>query len=69
MKNLKAEIARFDIKISDLQRVLNCSERTVRNKLNGSSALTYPEAKKIKDAFFPECPMEYLFDDEPSEAS
>lgn len=61
MKNLKAEMERYGITILDIQLLLGVSERTVRNKLSGETDFTYPEALKIRDAFFPNYRMEYLF--------
>lgn len=64
MKNLKAEMKRYGITASDIQKVLGCSERTVRNKLSGDSAFTCPEAFEIRDAFFKGMRLEYLFSSE-----
>ena len=61
MKNLIAEMARYGVRITDIQNLLNCSERTVRNKLNNERDFTIPEALKIRSTFFackedPPCP-------------
>lgn len=61
MKNLSAEMARFGIKISDIQQLLDCSEKTVRNKLGGVTTFSIDEAAKIRDSFFPGMRIEYLF--------
>jgi predicted transcriptional regulator len=61
MKNLIAEMKRFGVTIADIQRLLDVSERTVRNKLSGDSDFTYPEAVKIRDSYFPSLRLEYLF--------
>lgn len=66
MKNLMAEMARYGITIADIQRVLECSERTVRNKLNNERDFTVPEALKIRRVFFPNMTLEYLFATEPT---
>ena len=65
MKNLVAEMARYGVRISDIQNLLNCSERTVRNKLNNERDFTIPEALKIRNTFFPGMSIEYLFATEP----
>lgn len=61
MNNLKAEMERYGITILDIQQLLGVSERTVRNKLSGETDFTYPEALNIRDTFFPNLRMEYLF--------
>ena len=65
MKNLVAEMARYGVRIADIQNLLNCSERTVRNKLNNERDFTIPEALKIRSTFFPGMSIEYLFATEP----
>ncbi len=65
MKNLIAEMARYGVRITDIQNLLNCSERTVRNKLNNERDFTIPEALKIRSTFFPGMSIEYLFATEP----
>jgi len=40
---------------------LGVNEKTVQNKLNGKTALTYPEAQKTQSMLFPEYRSEYLF--------
>lgn len=42
-------------------RELGISEKTFRNKIKGVTAFTWNEAKKIKQAFFPEEDIEELF--------
>lgn len=61
MKNLEAEMKRNGVTNADIQKVLGVSERTVRNKINGDTDFTYPEAKKLRDTLFPNCRMEYLY--------
>lgn len=52
--------------ISDLQQVLGCSEKTVRNKLNGVTEFTIREAIEVRNRCFDGLSLEYLFatDDE-----
>lgn len=61
MKNLSAEMMRYGIKISDIQGLLGCSEKTVRNKISDVTAFSIDEATQIRDAFFPGMRVEYLF--------
>lgn len=66
MRNLIAEMARYGLKNKDIQAVLKCSEKTARNKIHGESALTYREAKMIRDVLFPNLDLEYLFAEDDS---
>lgn len=61
MKNLEAEMVRFGVTKSDIRRVLNCSDKTVDNKLSGATDFTVPEALKIRNAFFEGFRIDYLF--------
>ena len=61
MKNLSAEMTRFGVSNADIQRLLSCSDKTVRNKLGGATEFSVSEAIKIRDAIFPGMRVEYLF--------
>ena len=61
MKNLSAEMARYGVSNNDIQTLLSCTDKTVRNKLNGVSEFSVGEALKIRDVFFPGLRIEYLF--------
>lgn len=61
MQNLVAEMARYGVKNSDIQDLLGCTEKTVRNKLNGVTEFSVAEALKIRDTFFSGLRVEYLF--------
>ncbi len=61
MSNLSAEMARFGVSVYNVQAVLDCSEKTARNKVNGSTEFTVAEAMKLRDAYFPGLRLEYLF--------
>jgi len=51
----------------DLQNLLGVAEKTIRNKLSGETDFTWSEAKKIRNAFFPEEDLAILFEQsEPS---
>lgn len=61
MQNLLAEMARYNVSNADIQRILNCSAKTVTNKLTGVTEFTIPEGFKIRNAFFPGLRLDYLF--------
>jgi transcriptional antiterminator len=61
MRNLEAEMKRYGISNADIQNLLGCTEKTVRNKLKGETVFTLPEAFLIKNKYFPGYRMEYLF--------
>lgn len=70
LANLQAEMIRFGISNTDLQSALSCSPATITNKLRGTSAFSIWDAVKIRDTFFPQMKLEYLFarDEERSSA-
>lgn len=61
MMNLSAEMTRFGISNADIQNLLDCSDRTVKNKLTGVTEFTVSEAMQIQRTFFPGLRVEYLF--------
>ncbi len=66
LRNLLAEIGRDKIKQKDIADTININEKTLRNKLNGITAFTFPETQVIRDTFFSDLKLEYLFaSDEP----
>lgn len=64
MRNLSAEMARYGVTNSAIQKLLDCSPKTVTNKLSGTTEFTIGEALKIRAAFFPGLRMAYLFRDD-----
>ena len=70
LNNLKAELVRkgYDEPVEAVRLALDCTDRTARNKLNGSSPFTVPEAVKIKEKYFSTdtFSMEYLFVEAPA---
>lgn len=62
--NLEAEMARKGLKGKDLAKVLGVRIATVYDKLNGKYSFSLDEAMKIKQTFFPEYSIEYLFSKE-----
>ena len=61
MDNLKAEMQRNGLTVRDIMLTIGCSEKTARNKINGETDFTYPEAEKVRNDLFPGLRMEYLF--------
>lgn len=61
--NLRAEMARIGIKQKDVAKLLGVSELTVSKKMNGKSSFTIDEAFLIKETFFPNFTVDYLFFD------
>ncbi len=46
---------------SDLQKLLDVSEKTIRNKISGATDFTWGEVRKIRNTFFPDDDFEELF--------
>ena len=61
-QNLMAEMARRGIKKKDLAAFLGLRYPTLVDKTNGRSRFFFDEAVKIKNHFFPDCSLEYLFE-------
>lgn len=59
--NLKAEMARHNIKNDKLCEILGVSEKTVRNYLNGKTQISWFNVLKIQKTLFPDCKLSYLF--------
>ena len=69
MKNLKAEMQRNGLTVWDIVETIGCSEKTARNKINGETDFTSPEAEKVRNRLFPGLRMEYLFHPDKPEKS
>lgn len=59
--NLAAEMARKGLTKKDLAEFLDQRYPTVVDKTNGKARFRLDEAVKIKEEFFPDADMEYLF--------
>lgn len=59
--NLKAEMARKNVSIKDISELLKIHRNSMHNKLIGESNFTIDEALEIRDAFFPDVEIGYLF--------
>ncbi len=62
LPNLEAEIARNNIKKKAIANAIDLSERGLQKKLKGESSFTFPEAEAIRDTFFLDMDLEYLFE-------
>jgi DNA-binding XRE family transcriptional regulator len=61
-RNLEAEMAREGISKNDLAKCLGVRYGTVIDKTKGRSQFAISEAFRIKERFFPNCSLEYLFE-------
>lgn len=67
--NLRAEMARKGVTGRKIATVIGVRQEAVYKKLNGKSPLMYEEAEAIKENFFPQLSLEYLFQKEVEEVS
>lgn len=65
--NLEAEMKRNKISRSDIANLLGLSYRTIHSRFNGESEWVYAECVKVRDAYFPNMTLDYLFATEESE--
>jgi len=61
-RNLEAELVRNGLNRSDLAECLEVSYGTISAKMNGKYEFTLSEAIKIKNKFFSDLSIEYLFE-------
>ena len=59
--NLRAEIARRGVTLSQLAEVIGVTLQTMSKKINGGSEFTLNEAYAIKDFLGVDAPIEELF--------
>ena len=67
LSNLKKALDNKNISIKAYACLLGISEKSVWNKINEETFLTYPEAKKTKTELLPEYDFEYLFESDGQE--
>lgn len=65
--NLVAEMARNKVTNEDLAKCLKVTLNTISNKLSGKTEFTRKDMWKIKNTFFHNLTIEYLFDNEGTE--
>ena len=58
--NLVGELAKRNVSKEKIAECLKIHRNSVTYKLNGGS-FSVEEAVQIRDSFFPECTLEYLF--------
>lgn len=61
MQNLSDELRRKGISQNTVAKLLGCTDRTVRNKLDGNTEFTVREALTIRDELFPGRSISELF--------
>lgn len=61
LENLEAEMKRKKISRSDIAHLLGLSYRTIHSRFNGTSDWGYSECVKVRDAYFPDLELSYLF--------
>lgn len=59
--NLLAEMARTGIPASEIAKAINVNPATLSAKINNANRLKLAEAAKIRNQFFPEFAIDYLF--------
>ena len=60
-KNLQKEMKEQHISNRDIARAIGKDERSISKKLSGRTDFTRIEMFAIRDTFFPEMTLEYLF--------
>lgn len=67
LDNLEAEMKRNKISRHDLATLLGLSYRTIHSRFNGESQWGYSECVKVRDKYFPDMELSYLFSTEEKE--
>jgi transcriptional regulator with XRE-family HTH domain len=63
-KNLEKIRKEKGVSLTDIADLLDLKSSTVREKIDGKSDFKFGEAKMIKETFFPEYDMIFLFTNE-----
>ena len=61
LSNLEAEMKRKGVSRSDIADTINVSYRTIHAKFNGESEWSYSDCVKVRDKYFSDMSLEYLF--------
>lgn len=61
LNNLEAEMKRIGITRLDIAKLIGVSYRTVHSKFNGESQWQYTECVLVRDTYFPDKELSYLF--------
>lgn len=68
LQNLIAEMARNRISYKELAKLLNRDEKSISNKISCKTEFTRKEMVEIKKELFPDCSLDYLFEQSEPEA-
>jgi len=60
-RNLEAELARKNVSRLELSKILGINVATMSEKMTKPGRLKLEEARKIRDALFPDMKIDYLF--------
>lgn len=60
--NLVSELAKRGIKKTSVANSLGICDKSLRNKMTGKVAFTWPEVQAIRKLFFPDLDPGYLFE-------
>ena len=60
-KNLHAEMVRRNVTPVAISKAINKTEKSTRAKLSGRYPFTIPEARIVRDTFFPGMDLDFLF--------
>lgn len=60
-RNLLAEMVRSGITRKEISEKIKCNYGSITDKLNGKRSFTLDEACGIRENFFPNLSMDYLF--------
>lgn len=58
---LRGEMVKAGLSVAKLAEKIGVAEKTLRNKLNGETDFTFPEAKTIRNQVNPKMSLEELF--------
>lgn len=59
--NVKGEMAKRNIKTEDIANELKIHRNSASNKINGKTSFSIEEAVRIKEKYFPDLSLKYLF--------
>lgn len=59
--NLKTELARADMTLTELAKKIGVTNSTLSLKVNGKNDFTFSEAGKIKEVLSSDLPLDVLF--------
>lgn len=63
--NLMAEMARYNVSVTDIARLIARTPRATKNRIYGSVEISSEDIRKIRDKYFKQFTLDYLLDDHP----